>query len=375
MLIQFHMLQNYAPSNLNRDDTGAPKDALFGGIRRGRISSQCLKRSIRFSSTFREAIDEELLGIRTKALPELIKKELEDMGVSPADSDKMIGKLNEIIKGSTKKSEDKKEEPNEEKIKTTTQQLVFIGKNEIKPFAKQLKAAYDEVGASKWKNAEAKDIAQKLGVSLPKSVDIAMFGRMTTSSTIQDVAAAVQVAHAITVNALKPEFDYFTAVDDLSNESGAEMIGDIEFNSSTYYKYINIHWEQLLKNLGGDLSIAKKATLALLEAAATAHPSGKQNTFAAFNLPDFILVEVNKRNLPVSYANAFLTPARQSHESTMVQNAVDALGQYLGKIQETYNLETEKAVLSTEKTNLPGCELVSSLADMSKWLGKRLPEK
>ena len=44
MLIQIHMLQNYAPSNLNRDDSGSPKSAVFGDQPRGRISSQCLKR-------------------------------------------------------------------------------------------------------------------------------------------------------------------------------------------------------------------------------------------------------------------------------------------------------------------------------------------
>ena len=45
--IEIHALQNFAPSNLNRDDTGAPKDAMFGGTRRARISSQCLKRALR----------------------------------------------------------------------------------------------------------------------------------------------------------------------------------------------------------------------------------------------------------------------------------------------------------------------------------------
>ena len=51
MLIEVHILQNHAPSNLNRDDTGSPKEAVFGGYKRARISSQCLKRSIRRSET------------------------------------------------------------------------------------------------------------------------------------------------------------------------------------------------------------------------------------------------------------------------------------------------------------------------------------
>ena len=50
MKIDLHLLQNFAPANLNRDDTGAPKDCDFGGFRRARISSQCLKRSMRRES-------------------------------------------------------------------------------------------------------------------------------------------------------------------------------------------------------------------------------------------------------------------------------------------------------------------------------------
>ena len=66
MLYEIHMLKNYPPTNLNRDETGAPKTCLFGGVTRGRISSQCLKRSWRMSPTFREEIGEEYIGIRTR---------------------------------------------------------------------------------------------------------------------------------------------------------------------------------------------------------------------------------------------------------------------------------------------------------------------
>ena len=68
MLVQIHMIQNHAPSNLNRDDTGSPKEALFGGVNRARISSQCLKRRIRQSEIFRKAMSGHL-GVRTRRLP------------------------------------------------------------------------------------------------------------------------------------------------------------------------------------------------------------------------------------------------------------------------------------------------------------------
>ena len=59
-IIEIHALQNFAPSNLNRDDTGAPKDALFGGTRRARVSSQCLKRSVR--QYFQGLVDQNALA-------------------------------------------------------------------------------------------------------------------------------------------------------------------------------------------------------------------------------------------------------------------------------------------------------------------------
>lgn len=56
MLIEIHLLQNHSPGNPNRDDVGAPKSAYFGGRLRSRISSQCLKRSIRLFPDFQAAL-------------------------------------------------------------------------------------------------------------------------------------------------------------------------------------------------------------------------------------------------------------------------------------------------------------------------------
>ena len=53
MLIEIHAIQNHSPANLNRDDLGAPKTCYFGGVMRSRISSQCIKRSIRMSEEFK----------------------------------------------------------------------------------------------------------------------------------------------------------------------------------------------------------------------------------------------------------------------------------------------------------------------------------
>jgi CRISPR system Cascade subunit CasC len=381
MLIQIHILQNYAPANLNRDDTGAPKDAVFGGVRRGRISSQCLKRSIRRSAAFKEAFEaEDLLGVRTKMLSKLIADELEALGIEEDVCKAILGRIPEIGRESRKPSEEAEAGGGEEAAAEETElgaskQLIFIGKDELRPMAEKLVQQCRETGVKDFANpkkTKIADITKALGNSAPRSVDIALFGRMTTSAAFQNVEAAAQVAHAISTNRLEQEFDYYTAVDDLSGESGAGMIGDVEFNSSTYYKYMNIHWDGLLKNLGGNLAVAEKAVLALVEAAAFAQPSGKQNTFAAYNLPDLLLVEVSQKNLPVSYANAFIKPARASGERSVMDDSAAKLADYMKRVSDGFNLDSRRAFLALNPYELPDGQLQASLADLKQWVAREL---
>ena len=79
MLIELHIIQNHSPANLNRDETGTPKSCLFGGVQRARISSQCLKRSIRKGDCFERALSEARipLGTRTRKLPSLVGERVE----------------------------------------------------------------------------------------------------------------------------------------------------------------------------------------------------------------------------------------------------------------------------------------------------------
>lgn len=371
MLIQIHILQNYAPSNLNRDETGSPKDAMFGGLKRGRISSQCLKRSIRHSTAFTEAFkDNGLLATRTRRLPSLIDDELKAMNVDDKSRAAIVARVPEIGRESEKDGGTKTEEGEME-----TKQLIFLSPNELRPLAKKLLALYQEHGDKGWSKVKIGDITKALGKSVPRSVDVAMFGRMTTSAAFEDIEAAVQVAHSLTTNAITQEFDYFTAVDDISGESGAGMIGDVEFNSATHYKYLNVHWEQLVKNLGGDTDIARQTVLALLEAAATAQPSGKQNSFAAHNLPDFILVEVNQKNLPVSYANAFLKPARQSFKKSLMEASIARFDEYRQRLRRTYKLDGQHAYVAVYGDQFSDAIARDSLPDLQEWLTLQLPEQ
>lgn len=397
-LIAMHLLQNHAPSNLNRDDNGDPKDAFFGGVRRARISSQALKRSIRTDkAAFQLRINNEaLLGKRTKLLPELIAEALQTYDLDDTARTAIMGHAVQFGKGdksagsgddsdaavgSDSPSKSKKGKgardasvftPDERR---TTAQLMFLTKREVQDLTADMVAYCREIGADAFAQLKTdKDLVSKRFRTKfqPYAVDIAMFGRMTTSSPFKDIDAAVQVAHAISTHKVEQEFDYFTAVDDISGETGAGMIGDVAFNSATYYKYINIHWEGLLANLNNEHAIAATAVGALLHAAMTAIPSGKQNTFAAHNLPDFALIEVLEQNIPISYANAFLKPVRAHDDLSLMDASIQALATYAAPLPARFNLQAQRAVFfqQTEPTLGDVCTTIDTLI---AWAQARVP--
>lgn len=412
MLVQIHILQSYAPSNLNRDQDNSPKQAKFGDYWRGRISSQCLKRAIRTSDIFEAAFKgDELLAQRTKGLPLIVQKELKDMKVDPQAIRDIVARVHEFGKADKDKGKPDEEKPDDgteadkskgqkkakakqdeegEEVKLETKQLIFLAPNERRPFAEGLLKAYQKFGAEKWNERDPKkrlevekDIAPEVGKkSLPRSVDIALFGRMTTSNAFEDVEAVVQVAHAISTHKIEPETDFFTAFDDHPEIHKTAHLGDTEFNSCVYYKYFNLQWEDLLKNLGlnkrpddDELTIARKAALALLEATAVVQPSGKRNAFGHNFLPDLVLVEIREKNLPVNYANAFVKPARADEKQgkSLVDDSVDKLKDHIARMKKAYSLDGASAYFAVQDYALPNAERVESLETLKDWLAQQLP--
>lgn len=113
----------------------------------------------------------------------------------------------------------------------------------------------------------------------------------------------------------------------------------------------------------------------MLTAAATAQPGGKQNSFAAFNLPDFILVEPSHKYLPVNYANAFIKPIRGHGEQSLMDVSIEKLGEYMQRLDKVYNLNSQKAYMTTTDMNFPVKGKASnSLGALEKWLITQLPE-
>jgi len=115
--------------------------------------------------------------------------------------------------------------------------------------------------------------------------------------------------------------------------------------------------------------------LALVRAACLAHPSGKQNSFAAHNLPDLILIEVRPQNVPVSYANAFQKPVRATAQHSLMEASAQALAAYLEKLTTMYELPTERVYATTLDVTLLGAAPEGSLTGLLRWLEPRLAER
>ncbi len=337
MLYEIHMIKNYPPTNLNRDETGSPKSCYFGGTQRGRISSQCLKHSWRTSPLFSDLLGE--IGIRTRKLPELVSMELRKRGVDEALISVAEKKVSGIANKDGKENNDR-----------MTSQIVFYSAADVSSITDLMEKCASDAGDVKgFEKMKATDIIKQIKDAKlrPITMDVALFGRMVTSDAFADVEAAVQTAHAISTHAVNQESDYFTAVDDMislggSEDAGAAMIGDTDFNSCCYYHYMAIDTDILEANLRYSpeaKALVAEVLPAMLQVMAYSDPSGKQNSFAGHVLPDMLCVEVKKRKIPVSYANAFAEPVRFSGQQKLVSESVKKLIAEIDTMDQAYGLE------------------------------------
>lgn len=373
MFLQIHMLQSMPPGNPNRDDVGQPKKCIFGRVTRGRISSQCLKRNIRtyFKSAFGDA-----LAVRTQYLPRMVADELRKLhaGISEDELNQIKAALARKFKAENRAEPEGGEEAEEKgsaqreatpPSPDQTGQLVFFPP----PFAKKIAELIASLRKSRsdgyrhWLGAkESKSFSKEEKKTLQKqvekfegdvselskslTVDIGMFGRMTTSDLVVNVEAACQVAHAISTHEAIIESDWFSAMDDKKADfastqtelAGAAFIGSGEsetfFDSAVYYKYLNLDIDALSKHLSWDDDKASHAAGVLLEAAARANPTGKQNAFANHGVHELILVELSEQKFPISYANAFLKPVEGPN---LMTESAKALAWYISSVAKAFS--------------------------------------
>ncbi|MEV0609517.1 type I-E CRISPR-associated protein Cas7/Cse4/CasC [Polymorphospora rubra] len=323
-IIDVYALQTVPPSNLNRDDTGSPKTAVYGGVRRARVSSQAWKRAIRLA--FAGLLDRSQLGERTKRVGESLAARLKELDPSLSTEAASALATDAFVAGGLAKPDKKKGEAKD----AESQYLLFLSHRQLDNLAGAALEAH-RAGAGLDK-ARFKAL-----VNTEHSVDIAMFGRMVADMSDINVDAACQVSHAISVHAVDNEFDYFTAVDDRkadAAETGAGMIGTIEFNSSTLYRYATVDVDALHDTLG-DAAATRAAVEAFLTAFARSMPTGKQNTFAHRTLPDAVLVRLRDTQ-PINLVGAFETPVRETHDAGRIELAAAALAEHTVAVETAY---------------------------------------
>ncbi|MFP4527954.1 MAG: type I-E CRISPR-associated protein Cas7/Cse4/CasC [Candidatus Kapaibacterium sp.] len=362
MKIELHMLQSFPPSNLNRDDSGMPKDCEFGGFRRARISSQCLKRSIRYSDQFKKRIDSNI-GTRTKYSlgnfkKELLKTDIEEdkaQVIAKIVLEQVIGKIDEDNKTSVLYYTDDKELANLASIANEYSDQIF----ELNKLISLQKKAKMESKEQKELSAIVTKISKQFKDTYANhidSVDIALFGRMLANTPTMKIDAACQVAHAISTNTISMDFDYFTAVDDLNpeGETGAGMIGSTAFNSACYYRYSVIDSDQLMHNLGNKKELAKEGILGFIEGSVFAVPSGKKNAFAQNVQPDFVMVVIRENDAPANLANAFEKPANPDNKKSLSENSIKKLAKHWKNLNTMYGFENNLVAVACTSLNQLG---------------------
>lgn len=287
LFLDIHAIQTVPPANINRDDTGSPKTAQYGGVTRARVSSQSWKRAIR--KYFNENGDVANVGIRSLEIVKYVANKIieKDGSINLEDTMTMADKTINAAKISTK----------DQKAKA----LFFLSDKQAEKLAQ---ASIDKVTDKKQLEAILNDDI---------SIDIALFGRMVADNTILNEDASSQVAHAISTHAIQSEFDFFTAVDDLAPEdnAGAGMLGTVEYNSSTLYRYANIALHDFYRQLR-DKEETINAIKLFVKSFVESMPTGKINTFANQTLPQAIVVSL-RTDRPLNMVSAFEEPIKSDN--------------------------------------------------------------
>lgn len=343
LYVDLNVLQTVPSSNLNRDDTGAPKTALYGGVTRARVSSQSWKKAVR--DVFKN--QKVIASSRTKQAASLLAAELKKLDTS-LDDETVMAKVGEIFKAAGIKLDKNNE----------TSALLLIGRGQV---AKLAQYALDN------EELDKKEVKKVLKGS--QSLDLALFGRMVADNPELNVDAAAQVAHAVSTHEVIPEFDYYTALDDEQpeNTTGAAMLGTIDFDSSTLYRYANVNMNELVHNLNS--ADAVKGTTEFIKDFLLSMPTGKQNTFANKTLPSYVMVTI-RTDTPVNLVSAFENPVVSSNG--YVEPSIAKLEKEYARTQAFVDQPVENFVLGKADSKIG--ENVANLPELLQKVTEKLSE-
>lgn len=338
MFVDFYAIQTVPSNNINRDDTGAPKTALYGGVRRARVSSQAWKKAMRDS--FTDLLPEDMRAVRTKLVADQVAAVIE--AERPELAEKALDMAQAALNAAGIQVEKSKRSGDDEG-KVAAKYLIFISNAEIASLA-HAAIAWEDSGTD-WANAKTKDLKKDVVDCFhgKQGVEIALFGRMLADAADLNVDACAQVAHAISVDRVTQEYDYFTALDQCASDdnAGAAMIDSTGFNSSTLFRYATVNVTELAQQLG-DATVAADAVAAFAKAFICSMPTGKQNSFANRTLPNAVLVSVRAQQ-PINPVGAFEAPVRPSDNDSIAHRAAVRLGERVRSIEEAYDMPAQKA--------------------------------
>jgi CRISPR system Cascade subunit CasC len=324
--VDVHIIQTVPPSNINRDDAGSPKQAMYGGVRRSRVSSQAWKRATRIA--FDESVPRADRGTRTKRISGLLAERLVERGVLDIDQATRIAShlLSPLGISAKKKAAE-------------TDYLLFFGRSQLEQLVDLVAGDARELAGLSDEDLDARlkvfPVTECLSSGHP--VDVALFGRMVADIPGLNVDAAAQVAHALSTHAVEIEFDYYTAVDDErpKDEQGASMIGTVEFSSATLYRFATVGLYQLLENLGGDVTATLEALGLFLRSFSLSLPTGHQNSFGHRTVPSLVCVAI-REDQPVNLVSAFESPVRSA--TGTVEVSVDRLAGEMRRVATAFGL-------------------------------------
>lgn len=347
LYVDFHVLQTVPPSCVNRDDTGSPKTAIYGGVTRARVSSQAWKHAMR--EMFRDQLlSGDKLGKRTKKIVSMVEGEIRKLSAEIAEPEK---KAVEALKKAGVTFKD---------AKNNTAALFFMSQQQAVELAKL--AVAGESDKKKYKAA----------LKETPSVDMALFGRMVADDPSLNYDAAAQVAHSISTHGVQNEYDYFTALDDCQAEdnAGAGHLDTVEFNSATLYRYATVNGLELAKHLGKEDAVA--ALVAFAEAFICSMPTGKQNTFANRTLPDAVYITI-REDQPVNLCGAFEKPVAKSTAGYVAESR-QRLANYAKEVYENFVAEPVMAMVVGKEMSELGtvCSVVTALDLLEKAVAERL---
>ncbi len=324
--VEYHILQSFPVTCLNRDDVGSPKTAFVGGVERGRISSQCWKRQVRF------ALREQgiHIAVRTKKIEETVLRHIEQ----PVDELKK-SYIEEIAKALAKDT------------------LVFFSDAEAEGIARYVDSETDiktKLASKDLQKVLTRELSkvmkesQRKGFDKLDGLDIALFGRMVANAVDLNVEAAASFSHAITTHKMSSAIDFFTAVDDFISEdeasAGAGHLGALEYTSGTYYRYISLDLGMLEETLGDTADIVK-AVDAFTKALYIAVPAARQTTLAGLCPWSYAHVYVRKgQGLQLCFdkpvkakGDGYLIPSIEAMEEGLKANET-AAGSLFGKLMD-----------------------------------------